>query len=438
MKQLPGFTARAEITSTVFEQDYRKKVNTTGVLFLAAHIPVLCVLSMLGHKSVLAVLGTGILLLAGPAIMLLRDRASNDACLAIAVSAMGISALVIHVCNGMIEAHFELFVLIALLTVYGRVAPLIVAGATIALHHVFFWVWLPGSVFNYQASFAIVLLHAFFVILEIIPTCWIAIQFGKSTRTQGIVKEQLGSAVEMVSASARNMGSTSGSLASAASQQAATIEETSASTVELDQVSLQTSEESESALKLMGEMDSQLVRANADLATMQSVVNDMVISSNKIGKVVKLIDGIAFQTNILALNAAVEAATAGTYGAGFSVVAAEVGSLAQRSATAASDSASLIELALRTTRTGEQAASALGVAMSRVTDTAELVRVKIASMRSGSETQRQAGAVIKQSMVELGDSAQLTAAGAEQSAAAGIGLEEQADRLRGIVLLLQA
>jgi methyl-accepting chemotaxis protein len=164
----------------------------------------------------------------------------------------------------------------------------------------------------------------------------------------------------------------------------------------------------------------------------------MVVSSGKIGKIVKTIDGIAFQTNILALNAAVEAATAGAYGAGFSVVATEVGSLAHRSAAAASDSAELIELALQNTQTGQRVVRELGLAMERATVTAELVRARITSMQGGSQTQCQAAAVIKQSMIQLGDSSQSTADGAERSAAAGLGLEKQADQLRGIVLMLQS
>jgi methyl-accepting chemotaxis protein len=350
---------------------------------------------------------------------------------------MGISALVIHVCNGLIEAHFELFVMIALLTVYGRVAALLTAGVTIALHHVLFWIWLPASVFNYQASIAIVLLHAFFVVLEVVPACWIAQQFGHAVKMQGIVKEQLGSAVDRVAASAKDMSTTSSNLSHAASDQASAIEETSASTVELNEIASRTAEESESALKLMSEMGAQLMNANRDLRTMQGVVKEMVVSSGKIGKIVKMIDGIAFQTNILALNAAVEAATAGAYGAGFSVVATEVGSLAHRSAAAASDSAELIDLALQNTQTGERVARELGLAMERATLTAEMVRVRITSMQSDSQTQCQAGAAIKQSMIQLGDSSQSTAAGAEQSAAAGLGLEEQAAQLRGIVALLQ-
>jgi methyl-accepting chemotaxis protein len=171
---------------------------------------------------------------------------------------------------------------------------------------------------------------------------------------------------------------------------------------------------------------------------MQNVVRDMVKSSEKISKVVKLIDGIAFQTNILSLNAAVEAAAAGAAGAGFSVVAKEVGNLAQKSAIAATDTAMLIEQTLHSTSTGQSAAVALGATMSRVTETATVVRSKIVLLRSACQGQDRAVSVIRQSMSELGNSAQETAAAAEQSAAAGVCLTDQAVMLRKIVQLLQA
>jgi methyl-accepting chemotaxis protein len=351
---------------------------------------------------------------------------------------MGMSALAIHLANGVIEAHFELFVLLALLIVFGKQLPILVAGATIALHHVLFWLWLPTSVFNYKASFGMVLVHAFFVILEVVPACWIARQFGRSIRVQGIVMEHLGGSAEQVNASAREISQASGKLADAACRQASTIQETSSSSVEMNSGTTNNLATSDELLNLIASMDSQLGKANHDLSSMQAVVSEMVQSSKKISKVVKLIDGIAFQTNILSLNAAVEAAAAGAAGAGFSVVAKEVGSLAQKSAMAATDTATLIAQTLQTTLTGESAVEALGSAMSRVTETAVIVRAKIAALRSACQGQDRAASIIRQSISELGNSAQETAAVAEQSAAAGVCLTDQAVTLREIVLLLQA
>ena len=87
------------------------------------------------------------LLLSGPAILLWIRSDSSATSISLGIAAMGFSALLIHITGGMIEAHFHIFTMIALLIVFGRIAPLIAAGITIALHHVLFWIWLPASVF---------------------------------------------------------------------------------------------------------------------------------------------------------------------------------------------------------------------------------------------------------------------------------------------------
>lgn len=134
---------------TPLETAYTRKVNTIGFLLLLLHLPLVCGVAFANRVSVPVCTVVMLLLLLGPAAILPRDRSSELAAIAIAVAAMGASAIVVYASNGLIEAHFELFVMIALLTVFGRVAPLLFAGATIALHHVIFWIWLPTVVFNY-------------------------------------------------------------------------------------------------------------------------------------------------------------------------------------------------------------------------------------------------------------------------------------------------
>src|SRR5271156_3316875 len=110
-------------------------------------------------------------------------------------------------------------------------------------------------------------------------------------------------------------------------------------------------------------------------------------SSDKISKIIKVIDEIAFQTNILALNAAVEAARAGEAGMGFAVVADEVRSLAQRSAQAAKDTATLIEDSITRSREGKMKVDQVSFAIKVVTQDSTGVKILIDEVSLGSEEQ---------------------------------------------------
>ena len=148
------------------------------------------------------------------------------------------------------------------------------------------------------------------------------------------------------------VSSASHSLAEGATQQAASLEETSASTEEITSI---TRKNADHALQVAGLMQQSAEGAggvNTSLDRMVEQMREIGNSSNKIARIIKVIDEIAFQTNILALNAAVEAARAGEAGLGFAVVADEVRNLAQRCAQAARDTAGLIEDSIATSRDG--------------------------------------------------------------------------------------
>src|SRR5262249_17494346 len=142
------------------------------------------------------------------------------------------------------------------------------------------------------------------------------------------------------------------SLSHGATEQAASLEETSASMEEMASMTRQNAEHSETAARLMSEVDERVRHSNTLLGDMVGSMNAIRDSSRHVAKIIKTIDEIAFQTNILALNAAVEAARAGEAGMGFSVVAEEVRNLAQRSAEAARDTARMIEKSISTADTG--------------------------------------------------------------------------------------
>ena len=132
-------------------------------------------------------------------------------------------------------------------------------------------------------------------------------------------------------------------LSRSAAQQSQSVETTSSTATELAAMTERNAENAIQSAALMARVEEGVQAANSTLRSLHTSMDEIAASSNKISGIIKVIDGIAFQTNILALNAAVEAARAGDAGMGFAVVADEVRSLAQRSAAAARDTAALIE-----------------------------------------------------------------------------------------------
>jgi methyl-accepting chemotaxis protein len=153
-------------------------------------------------------------------------------------------------------------------------------------------------------------------------------------------------------------------------------------------------------------------------------------SSRKIHEIIGVIDGIAFQTNILALNAAVEAARAGEHGRGFSVVAAEVRTLAQRSAQAASEIRKLIADSVGRVQGGATLAQQAGEQMREIVAAAKRVTDIVGEITMASDRQAEEIEQVDQSVAAIDQSTRQNAALVEQAAAAASSLEAQT---RGLV-----
>jgi len=166
-------------------------------------------------------------------------------------------------------------------------------------------------------------------------------------------------------------------------------------------------------------------------------MDDINTSSGKVSKIIKVIDEIAFQTNILALNAAVEAARAGQAGQGFSVVADEVRNLAQRCAQAAKDTTELIEDSLSKSRGGREHVQQVSSVFSAISADAEKLSGIIRDVSNGSEQQASGMAQIAGAVSNMNQTTQATAASAEESASATTEMAAQADLLHQVATVLR-
>jgi len=252
------------------------------------------------------------------------------------------------------------------------------------------------------------------------------------------VAEQLSQNSEQTAAAAHQVSSASTTLASGSSEQAASLEETSSSLEEVSSMTKANAENARQANTLAREARSAAEAGATDMAQMDEAMQGIKTSSNDIQKIVKTIDEIAFQTNILALNAAVEAARAGESGAGFAVVADEVRSLAQRSAQAAKETATMVEGALGKANNGVVLSSKVAHGLTQIVEKIRKVDELVAQVATASAEQTQGISQVNTAVTEMDKLTQANAASAEESASAAEELNAQAEYLKQAVTELVA
>jgi methyl-accepting chemotaxis protein len=216
-------------------------------------------------------------------------------------------------------------------------------------------------------------------------------------------------------------------------RQAGTLEETASAMEELTSTVRQNADNARQANVLAESASEVAVRGGAVVAQVVETMASINESSNKIVDIIGVIDGIAFQTNILALNAAVEAARAGEQGRGFAVVATEVRSLAQRSASAASEIKALIGSSVERVEAGARLVDEAGTTMGEIVTSVKRVTDIMAEISHASQEQSTGIESVNRAVGEMDEATQQNAALVEQATSAAASLQSEAQTLASVV-----
>jgi methyl-accepting chemotaxis protein len=272
----------------------------------------------------------------------------------------------------------------------------------------------------------IVIVVAFIIIVSILFSLSISKPLMK---VSDILKNSSG----QIASASTQLSSSSQEIASGATEQASSIEETSSSMEELASMVKQNVSNAQEASILSQKASEASQNGHNQMENMLESMVEINRASEEIQKIIKVIDDIAFQTNILALNAAVEAARAGEAGMGFAVVADEVKNLANKSAEAAKETSSIIEDSIKKTGAGLDTATKLGEVFKDILNNSQKVAEMVKEVETASKQQDTGINQVNKAIIQFDEVVQANASSAEETASSAEELLTQVETLSDIV-----